>query len=174
MPNFDDTTWLDATALAELVRKREVSPLELVDAAIARIERVNPQLNAVVTPMFDEARAVAQSALPDGPFRGVPFLLKDLMAAYKGVRMTCGSRYLLDFIPDHDSELVARYKRAGLVVVGKTNTPEFGIMPTTESELFGPARNPWDTSRSSGGSSSRGGGSFGGGRSGGGGAGGSY
>jgi amidase len=153
MPNLDDTIWLDATALAELVRKREVSPLELVDSAIARIERLNPQLNAVVTPMFDEARAVAQSALPDGPFRGVPFLLKDLMAAYKGVRMTCGSRYLLDFVPDHDSELVARYKRAGLVVVGKTNTPEFGIMPTTESELFGPARNPWDTSRTTGGSS---------------------
>jgi len=143
----------DATAQAELVRNKEVKPIELVDAAIERIERVNPQLNAVVTPMFDQARASAKGELPDGPFTGVPFLLKDLIAAYAGVRMTSGSAFLRDFVPDHDSELVSRYKRAGLIVVGKTNTPEYGIMPTTEPGLFGPSRNPWDTTRATGGSS---------------------
>lgn len=143
----------DATAQAELVRKKNVKPIELVDAAIERIEQVNPQLNAVITPMYDEARAAANGALPDGPFTGVPFLLKDLLAAYAGVRMVSGSALLKDFVPDHDSELVARYKRAGLVTVGKTNTPEYGILPTTEPALFGPSRNPWDTTRATGGSS---------------------
>jgi amidase len=144
---------LDATAQAELVRKKEVTPIELIEAAIERIERINPAINAVVTPMFDEARAAAVGALPDGPFTGVPFLLKDLLAAYAGVRMTSGSAFLRDFVSTHDSELVARHKRAGLIVVGKTNTPEFGIMPTTEPALFGPSRNPWDITRATGGSS---------------------
>lgn len=146
-------TWLDATALADLIRRREVTPLELVDDAIERIERVNPKLNAVVTPMFAEARRAANGELPDGPFRGVPFLLKDLTAAYAGVPMSFGSSYLRDFIPNHDTELVVRHKKAGLIVVGKTNTPEFGIMPTTEPRLFGATRNPWDVSRTPGGSS---------------------
>ena len=144
---------LDATDQAGLVRKKEVKPIEMVEAAIERIERVNPAINAVVTPMFDEARAAANGTLPDGPFTGVPFLLKDLLAAYAGVRMASGSAFLRDFVPDHDSELVARYKRAGLIVVGKTNTPEYGIMPTTEPALFGPTKNPWDTTRATGGSS---------------------
>jgi amidase len=143
----------DAIALASLVRKGEVTPLELVDAAIERIESVNGTLNAVVTPMFELARETAKSQLPDGPFKGVPFLLKDLQAAFKGVRMTAGSNYLKEFVPDHDSEIVARYKRAGLITIGKTNTPEFGILPTTEPRLFGPTRNPWDVSRTPGGSS---------------------
>ncbi|MEP7271525.1 MAG: amidase [Acidobacteriota bacterium] len=153
MANLNELTWHDATALAEFVRRGEVTPLELVDAAIERIERVNPQLNAVVNPMFEEARATAKSDLPDGPFRGVPFLLKDLLAAYNGVRMTCGSAYLRDFVPNHDSELVTRHKRSGLIVTGKTNTPELGIMPTTEPTLFGATRNPWDPTRTPGGSS---------------------
>jgi len=144
---------LDATAQAELVRKKEAKPIELIEAAIDRIERVNPTINAVITPMFDEARKTASGALPEGPFTGVPFLLKDLLAAYGGVRMTSGSAFLRDFVPTHDSELVARYKRAGLVVVGKTNTPEYGIMPTTEPALFGASRNPWDPTRATGGSS---------------------
>jgi amidase len=144
---------LDATAQAELVRKKEVKPIELIEAAIERIERINPAINAVVTPMFDEARSVAVGPLPDGPFTGVPFLLKDLLAAYAGVRMTSGSAFMRDFVPTHDSELVARHKRAGLIVVGKTNTPEFGIMPTSEPALFGPSRNPWDITRATGGSS---------------------
>jgi amidase len=144
---------LDATAQAELVRSKQLKPIELVDAAIERIESVNPQINAVVMSMYDQARDAANKPLPQGPFAGVPFLLKDLLAGYGGVRMTSGSAFLRDFIPAHDSELVARYKRAGLIIVGKTNTPEFGIMPTTEPALFGPSRNPWDTTKATGGSS---------------------
>ena len=153
MATTDELAFLDATAQAELVRRKEVTPLELVDAAIERVERVNPPLNAVVTPMYDLARESATGGLPDGPFTGVPFLLKDLFASYAGVRMTYGSEFLRDFVPDHDSELVVRLKRAGLVTIGKTNTPEFGILPTAEPALFGPCRNPWDTGRSTGGSS---------------------
>jgi amidase len=149
----DDFSFLDATAQAELVRGEEVQAIELVEAAIERIERLNPTLNAVVTPMFDQARVTATGKLPDGPFAGVPFVLKDLLASYAGVRMTAGSTLLRDFVPDHDSELVARLKRAGLIILGKTNTPEFGILPTTEPRLFGPSRNPWDTGRTTGGSS---------------------
>jgi amidase len=148
-----DVLELDALGQAQLVKKREVSPRELVDATIARIEALNPKLNAVVTPMFDSARALAETRLPDGPFTGVPFLLKDLLASYAGVRMTCGTRLLADFVPRYDSELVQRYKRAGLIVVGKTNTPELGIVPTTEPKLLGAAKNPWDLTRSTGGSS---------------------
>jgi amidase len=149
----DDLAYLDATAQAELVRKKEVQPLELVEAAIERIERLNPALNAVITPMYDLARARATGKLPDGPFRGVPFLLKDIMASYAGVRMAMGSKVLQNFVPDHDSELVKRLKSAGLIVLGKTNTPEFGILPTTEPEIFGASRNPWDIKRTTGGSS---------------------
>ena len=148
-----DLADLDAIAQAELVRRKEVKPIELVEAAIERIERVNPQLNAVVTPMYDLARAAARGPLPDGPFTGVPFLLKDLTAAYAGVRITSGSVFLRDYVAPADSELVTRYKRAGLIVIGKTNTPEFGLVPTTEPALFGPTRNPWDTTRTPGGSS---------------------
>lgn len=144
---------IDGMGMAELVRNKEVTPAELVEVVIERIERVNPHLNAIVTKMYEEARRSASSELPEGPFTGVPFLLKDLQAAYQGVKMTAGSRYLRDFVPNLDSELVRRYKKAGLIVVGKTNTPEFGIMPTTEPELFGATRNPWDISRSTGGSS---------------------
>src|SRR3989337_4409391 len=103
--------------------------------------------------MYDIAREVASGPLPEGPFTGVPFLLKDLSAPYAGVRLTSGAAFLKDYVPGYDSELVARYKRAGLVIVGKTNTPEFGLVPTTESVLLGPARNPSDTERSTGGSS---------------------
>jgi len=150
---MDDLAFLDATAQADLVRRKEVKAIELVDAAIDRIERLNPTLNAVVTPMYDLARKAASGPLPDGPFAGVPYLLKDLLAEYAGVRFTEGSAFLGDYVPDHDSELVARLKRAGLIVLGKTNTPELGILPTTEPRLFGPAHNPWDTGRTPGGSS---------------------
>ena len=149
---MDEFAFLDATAQADLVRRKQVKPIEIVDAAIERIERLNPALNAVVTPMFDIARGAASSPLPDGPFTGVPFLLKDLSAPYAGARLTSGSVFSKDYVPGYDSELVARYKRAGLVTVGKTNTPEFGLIPTTESVLLGPARNPWDTGRTTGGS----------------------
>jgi len=148
-----ELAWLDALAQAELVRQGKISHLELIEAAIERIEYVNPQINAVVTEMYELARTAAEGKSQTGPFAGVPFLLKDLQAAYEGVPMTMGSKYMKDFVPNGDSELVKRYKRAGLIVVGKTNTPEFGIFPTTEPKLFGPARNPWDTTRMTGGSS---------------------
>ena len=153
MHDFEELFSLDATALAALIRKKDVSPKEVTTAAIERIERLNPRLNAVVTPMFDRALARAGDGPPDGPFYGVPFLLKDLLAEYGGVRLTEGCRYLGGYTPDEDSEIVARYKRSGLVILGKTNTPEFGLVPTTEPVLFGPTRNPWDTNRTPGGSS---------------------
>lgn len=143
----------DALGLADLVKRGEVHPSELVDETIARIEAVNPTLNAVVVPMYEEARRVAKGPLPEGPFRGVPFLLKDLRSAYKGFPMRAGSRLLADYVPSYDGELVKRYKAAGLVIAGKTSTPEFGILPVTEPDLHGPTRNPWDPSRTPGGSS---------------------
>jgi amidase len=153
MATKDPFVDLDATAQAELVRRKEVKPIELVDAAIERIERLNPAINAVVTPMYEEARKAANGKLPDGPFTGVPFLLKDIFVSYAGVPLTFGSAFLRDYIPDHDSELVVRLKRAGLIILGKTNLCEFGLIATTEPSLFGPSRNPWDTGRTTGGSS---------------------
>ena len=146
----------DATAQAELVRSGEASPVELVDEAITRIEALNPELNAVVTPLFEKARAAAAAPdLPEGPFRGVPFLLKDLACHSAGDPMYEGSRFLRDagWVEEEDSVLAARFRAAGLVVLGKTNTPEFGILPTTEPEAFGASRNPWSTAHSTGGSS---------------------
>src|SRR3972149_11375354 len=150
---MNDIAFLDATAQADLVRRKQIKPSELVEAAIDCIERVNPQLNAVVMPMYELARKDAAGPLPDGPFTGVPFLLKDLTAEYAGVRMTEGSAFLADYVSPQDSELTSRFKRAGLIVVGKTNTPEFGLVPTTEPRLLGPSRNPWDRQRTTGGSS---------------------
>lgn len=149
----DDFALLDAVAQAELVRRRAVAPIELVDAAIARIERLNPGLNAVVTKLYDDARRTARNKLPAGPFGGVPFLLKDSLASYAGARMTSGSQLLRDHIARHDSELVIRLRLAGLIVLGKTNCAELGLLPTTEPQLFGPTRNPWDMRRTPGGSS---------------------
>jgi amidase len=153
MAQWNELAALDGTAQAELVRRGEIKAIELVEAAIERIESLNPVLNAVVTPMYEEARSAAGGVLPEGPFTGVPFLLKDLLAYHAGVPTTSGSRFLRDYVPDHDSELVARLKRAGLVTLGKTNLSEFGILPTTEPSLFGPTRNPWNTERTAGGSS---------------------
>jgi amidase len=151
--SLEELAKLDAVAQAEMVRIKEVTPLELVDAAIERIERVNPTLNAVVIPMYEQARDQAKGSLPNGPFTGVPFLVKDLLAEVAGVRMTEGSAYLKDFVPEHDTEVVSRLRRAGLIFLGKTSTSEFGLLPTAEPRLFGPARNPWDTGRTTGGSS---------------------
>jgi amidase len=144
---------LDGLGLAALVRKRQVSPAELLNEAIARVERVNPRLNAVVTPLYEQARRTVAGPLPDGPFRGVPFLLKDLAVALAGARLTHGSRFVGDYTPANDSTLVARYRQAGLVFFGKTNTPEFGLLPCTEPDRFGPARNPWNPDFTPGGSS---------------------
>ena len=153
MGKFKEYESFDAIGLADLVRRKEVTPLELVEEAIERIESLNPSLNAVITPMFDQALAAAKKDLPQGPFAGVPFLIKDIGAMVKGVRMCLGTALLKNFVPDHDNELVIRLKRAGLILVGKTNLPELGILPTTEPRLFGPTRNPWNPERTPGGSS---------------------
>ncbi len=147
---------LDATACADLVRRGEVKPLELVEAAIARIEEINPKLNAVITPLFEKACAAAQSpGLPDGPLRGVPFLLKDLGVQTQGDPFHAGMKFLKDnhHVSDHDTFLAAKFREAGLIVLGKTNTPELGPITTTEPIAYGPTRNPWDTTRSPAGSS---------------------
>lgn len=143
----------DALGLAELVRRREISPQELVRTAIDRVERLNPELNAVIHRMDDVALAAAASPVGDGPFAGVPFLLKDLLSWCAGQPVRSGSRILNGFIAPFDSEIVRRYRKAGVIILGKTNTPEFGLTPFTEPALFGPTRNPWDPTRTSGGSS---------------------
>ncbi len=154
MAGFAEYDQYDAVGLAELVRDGQVSPVELVEEAIARAEKVNGDINAIVRPMYETARETAKDHDRQGPFAGVPFLLKDLLADYAGVPTSCGSRYLNDFIQPEDSELVRRIKAAGLIVFGKTNSPEFGLLPVTEPKLFGPARNPWDPiHRTTGGSS---------------------
>ena len=154
MGTISDYQNYDATGLGELVAKGEVTPKELVETAIEAIEAHNDTLNAVIYKDYERALEVADQPLPDNaPFPGVPFLLKDLHAAQEGAPLTFGSRALADYIPDHDSELVKRYKAAGLIILGKTNTPEFGLAPVTEPDLFGPTLNPWNTERTPGGSS---------------------
>ena len=147
--------FLDACALAALVRTGAASPSELVDDAIDRIGKLNPGLNAVIRPRFDEARREAAGSLPAGPFRGVPIVLKDLLCCTAGEQMHEGMRVLKEagYVARHDQELARRFRAAGFVVVGRTNTPELGILPTTEPAAYGPTRNPWDTDRSTGGSS---------------------
>ena len=143
----------DGLGLAELVRGRHVSPSELLDAAVSQVEARNPELNAVVTKLYDHARFAIAAGLPDGPFTGVPYLLKDLGAHVSGAVTSFGTTLFKDFVVDHDSEITARLRRAGLVIFGKTNTPEMGLAASTEPRLFGPTRNPWKPSHSSGGSS---------------------
>ena len=144
----------DAVGLAELVARREVSPGELLEAATVRMAEVNPKLNAVILDLSAPALAAVEAGLPEGPFRGVPFLLKDLSTQLEGVR-TQGGSALWAAVPPAvaDSALVAAYKAAGLVIFGKTNTPEFGLQPVTEPSAFGPTRNPWALDRTPGGSS---------------------
>ncbi|MBU2490125.1 MAG: amidase [Proteobacteria bacterium] len=148
-----DVLRLDATDQAALIRKKEITALELVEASISAIEEVNPRINAVIAPLFGRARDAAAGKLPEGPFSGVPFLMKDIGAMVAGAPMSLGTALLKGFCPDHDSELTLRYKRAGLVILGKTNTPEFGLLPTTEPRAHGPCKNPWDPGRTTGGSS---------------------
>jgi Asp-tRNA(Asn)/Glu-tRNA(Gln) amidotransferase A subunit family amidase len=144
----------DGIGLAELVHKGEVRPEELLEAAITRIDRYDRLLSAVVTPMFDTARAAIQAGLPAGPFRGVPFLLKDLaLAAVPGLPTRQGAVLFQDFIPEYEAEIVARYRRAGCVFIGKTATPELGLALTTESRLYRSTQNPWALGYSPGGSS---------------------
>jgi amidase len=146
---------MDAVDQATLVRKGEATPLELLEAAIERIERVDPVLNAVIIRWFDHARDTARTELPEGPFRGVPFLIKDLFAGYAGQPITNGNLAWKNekVTSDADTTLVSRYRAAGLVMAGRTNSPELGSVPTTEPLAWGATHNPWDTSRTPGGSS---------------------
>jgi amidase len=151
----DELARLDATAQAELVRSGAASPAELTEAAIARIEATNEEVNAVIHPLFEEGLEAARGELPDGPFKGVPFLLKDLGAAFAGQPLHLGMQYLKerDFRAPLDTYLAQRFRAAGLVTIGKTNCPELGILPTTEPRAHGATRNPWDLGRTAGGSS---------------------
>ncbi|HRV09081.1 MAG TPA: amidase [Acidobacteriota bacterium] len=153
MPHLPEYAEYDAQDLAALVRRNDVTPRELLAEAVARLERINPRLNAVVTPLYDFAEKEIERGLPDGFFSGVPFLLKDLVEELAGAPMQMGSRACRGYIPSRDSEMVARFRRSGVVIFGKTNTPEFGLTITTESELYGPCRNPWNLEHTTGGSS---------------------
>ncbi len=157
-PSLLDTTGLallDATAQAQLVRDRRASAAELVDGAIERIEKVNGELNAVIHPLYERARASVRSGLPDGPFTGVPIVVKDLDGTLAGAPYHAGNKALKDAgnVATVTSYLFEKLERAGFVIVAKTNTPEFGLMPTTEPQSYGPTHNPWDVARSPGGSS---------------------
>jgi amidase len=149
----NDITWLDATAQADLVRRGDVSPADLVEAAIGRIEAVNPQLDAVIRTRFDQARAEAAGNLPDGPFRGVPILFKDLGCTVEGEPTAYGVGPMRDLAWPVTSHLAEAFRAAGFVPLGRTNVPEMGTTVTTEARSFPPARNPWDPGRSAGGSS---------------------
>jgi amidase len=142
----------DAVGLAELVRSKHVAARELLDEAIDRTAKIDPEINAVVVKHYDYAERQIEKGLPDGPFTGVPFLLKDL-DLLQGTRTTSGANVNRDFVADHSSTLTQRFLDTGVAIFGKTSSPEFGLMPTTESRLFGPTRNPWNLAHSSGGSS---------------------
>lgn len=148
-----DVLELDATGQAALVRAGEVSPAELLEATIARVEELNPVLNAVVIRAYEAGRRAVDQGLPDGPFTGVPYLLKDLVVEMAGMPLHEGSVFLRGYVCDSDSILVTRLKRAGLVIFGRTGACELGMKPTVETRLHGATRNPWDVSRSTGGSS---------------------
>ena len=154
MGGFSEYEQYDALALADLVRRKQVTPDELLEAAIERVEARNPAINAVTMKLYDYGRQAIADGLPDGPLRGVPFLMKDLTSPVAGVRMTRGSRFFADTPPSPaDSEHVKRLKRAGLVIFGRTNTCELGLSLTCEPQLHGPTRNPWNVAHISGGSS---------------------
>jgi amidase len=149
----DEIIGYDAIALGELIRKGEIKPTELLETVIQRIEKINPKINAVIHKMYDQAREVAKAAPAEGVFSGVPFLLKDMFAEYKDAPFEEGSRAVQGYTSKLDSELVKRQKAAGLNTVGKTNTCEFGLLPTTEPKLNGPTLNPWNPELTPGGSS---------------------
>jgi amidase len=153
MADFAAYDRYDALGLAELVRDKEVSAAELLETAIARVEAGNPRINAIVHKLYDQARQAVAAGLPLGPFTGVPFMLKDLGAFQKDVPTSFGSRFFDGFIAPVDATITERYQAAGLVVLARTATPEFGVNASTEPVMHGPTRNPWDTARTAGGSS---------------------
>jgi amidase len=148
-----DLGFRTAADLAAATRRGVVGCRELLDHHLARVERLNPRINAIVARYDDEARARARGPIPAGPLAGVPFLVKDLLATWKGHPYTASSRLLEGWIAPASSEVIVRLERAGLVLFGQTNTPEFGILGTTEPAMRGPTRNPWNPERSTGGSS---------------------
>jgi len=150
---FSEYAAYDGLGLADLVSKGEVSALELLDDAIERTEAVNPKINAVVLKHYDEARESITAGLPNGPFSGVPFLLKNLSIAMKGTITSHGAQFLKNSVDDYDSTLTERYRQAGFVIFGKTNTPEFGMNVSTEPLAHGPSHNPWNLDFTTGGSS---------------------
>ncbi|MEO8157518.1 MAG: amidase [Betaproteobacteria bacterium] len=154
MSGFAEYEEYDALGLADLVQRREVTPNELLEAAIERVEARNPTVNAVTMKLYEHGRRAIADGLPQGPFRGVPFLMKDLTSPVEGVRMTRGSKFFADSpVSTADSEHVKRLKQAGLVIFGRTNTCELGLSLTCEPQLHGPTRNPWNPAHISGGSS---------------------
>lgn len=150
---FSEYGKYDGLGLAELVRKKKVSPGELVEEAITRIEKHNPDLNSIIYKLYDRAREKAEGKLPNGPFKGVPFVIKDLHATLEGIPTSHGNKLWKDVPSKVTTELVRRWEDSGVIIVGKTNTPEFGLTPYTESGTLGPAHNPWDITRTTGGSS---------------------
>jgi amidase len=153
MSQADDYESYDALGLAELVASGQTSASELLDAAIERAERHDPQINALSQKLYDHGRDAIAAGLPEGAFRGVPFLLKDVSVLLAGTVTTQGSRLFTSYLADHDSTIVARYKQAGAVIFGKTTTPEKGLAASTETTLTGDTRNPWNLARTAGGSS---------------------
>ncbi|HIK83860.1 MAG TPA: amidase [Myxococcales bacterium] len=150
MNDYED---YDALGLAELVKNGETTAEALLEAAILRTEKRDGEIGSIVIRMFEEARETVAAGVPSGPFEGVPFLLKDLHLAYPGVRLTNGSKLFAENVPEVESELVARYRRAGLVIFGKTHSPEYGLTTSSESKIFGQTKNPWNLGHTAGGSS---------------------
>ena len=153
MPNVSNYAEYDGLGLAELVRNGDVTPRELLEDAYAAIDAINPELNGVVSRIPDLAAAEIAAGLPDGPFKGVPFLVKELGIQMKGSPSRCGSKLTEDLVAAEDTELATRFRAAGLVTAAMTATPEFGFNPSTESIFYEPTHNPWDVRHSPGGSS---------------------
>ena len=153
MASFIEYETYDATGLTALIAGGQVSAAEVLEAAIERAERWQPAINAISIPLYEQARTAARTGLPAGPFSGVPFLLKDLGAQLRGTRTSGSDKLWRDFVADHDSSLVARYRAAGLNIFGKSASPEMGLAPSTEPAMYGPCRNPWNLAYSAGGSS---------------------
>lgn len=150
---IDNYERYDGLGLAELVRRRDVSARDVLETTLERAAKLNPTLNAIVTPFYDQARAAVDAGLPDGPFTGVPYVFKELVVSVMGAPSTAASKLFANAMPTADSEIVSRCRRAGIIVIGKTNSSEFGIAAATEPALFGPTKNPWDLALSPGGSS---------------------
>lgn len=153
MTRFTEYGDYDALGLAELVRNGELSANDLLEEAIARAADINPRINAIIEPLHDYARQTISAGLTNGPFTGVPFLVKDLITSFEGIPQRSGSRFFRDYIATADSTLAKRFKDSGVVIFGKTNTPEFGVTPITDPELFGSTLNPWNLEHSPSGSS---------------------